>query len=444
VPCALALALPLLALVACSGDDGGGGSDQGQNAGSNGLLVGQRLEDGELADTLEVLDPDEPDGETVAVADVARGIAVGVNQALYESGADVVLLDAEAREVHGLDLLIGEIDLAYSRSAVAPGGDRFVVLLSPTGEGAALVDLEEAEVTDLIAPLGGPELVLGAEMADDGSQVLLNTEDGVFLVPTDDPGSPERLGDGAGQLLAGGSSVLLTGVDGVVVREVDGDEETVVSDGAGGALAVGDRILVGRDDEAVLLDPGSDDVIASAPFSTAGAAPVAVGDAVLLPGGEAPTWTLIDGTAGTATEVPELEGLTPAFNGRPSRWVPFQDAEAGRVLGVDLEDGSVETVLELEEGEQLVGLPAVADAGPAALVSVDDEDGTRGVVLDLDTGDAEELGRAVQGATFSPDGTQLAWSVGEEAELRVAPVDDLGAAEVVGEGIALPVWLNGG
>jgi len=441
---ALTLALPLLALPACSGDDGDGAGGGTGPTGSNGLLVGQRFEDGELVDTLEVLDPERPGGDGVDVADVSRGIPVGVNKALYESGADIVLVDAEEQEVRPLDLLIGEIDLAYSRSAVAPGGDRYVVLLSPTGEGAALVDLEELGVTDLIPLLDGAELVLGAEMTDDGSRVLLNTEDGAFLVPTDVPDSAERLGDGAGQLLAGGSSVLLSGPEGVVVREVDGGDETTVGDGRGGALAVGDRILLGREDEAVLLDPGSDEVLASAPFSTEGAAPVAVGDAVLLPGGQAPTWTLVDGTEGTATEIPELEGLTPAFNGRPSRWVPFQDAETGRLVGVDLEDGSVETALQLEDGQRLVGLPAVADAGPAALVSTDHEDGTLAFVVDLDTGEAQELGQAVQGAAFSPDGSQVAWSVGEEAELRIGPVDDLAAAEVVDEGIVLPVWLNGG
>jgi hypothetical protein len=439
----LALGLLLLVLSACGGDDGGGGGDgPGERSVSAGLLVGQQADDGRLIDTLELIDPERPGDETVDVADVSRGIPVGVNQALYESGAQIVLLDADGGDVTDLGLQIGDIDLAYSRASVAPGGDRYVVLLAPTGEGAALVDLEDATVTDLLAELDEATVVLGAEMADDGSAVLLNTDDGVHVVPTDAPDEPERVGDGAGQLLDGGSSVLLTSADGVIVRDLDSGDETNVSDGSGGALAVGSRILVGQGDEAVLVDPGSDDVVASAPFSTEGAAPVAVGDTVLLPGDGG--WTLVDGVDGTTTPLPDLDGLTPAFSGRPSRWVPFGDESGRGLVAVDTEDGSVVTVLDLGQGAQVVGLPALADAGPGALVSTDDPDGTVALLVDLDTGETQELGAAIQGASFSPDGAQVAWSSGDDAELRVGPVDDVASAEVVTDGIALPVWLNGG
>jgi hypothetical protein len=400
------------------------------------------VDDGSLVDTVELIDPERPGDETVDVADVSRGIPVGVNQALYESGAEIVLLDADGGDISDLDLQIGDIDLAYSRASVAPGGDRYVVLLAPTGEGADLVDLDDAEVTDLLEVIGDATVVLGAEMADDGSRVLLNTDDGVHVVPTDSPEDAERVGDGAGQLLDDGSSVLLTSADGAVVRDLDGGDDLTISDEAGGALAVGGRILVGRGEEAVLLDPGSDEVIASAPFDADGAAPVAVGDTVLLPGDGG--WTLIDGTGGTATPLPDLDGLTPAFSGRPSRWVPFGDESGQTLLAVDTDDGSVESVLDLGEDARVVGLPALADAGPWALLSTDDADGTDAILVDLDTGTTQDLGAAIQGASFSPDGAQVAWSSGDDAELRVGPVDDIASAEVVTDGVALPVWLNGG
>lgn len=429
-------------LPACGGDDGGSAPAPGERSTSAGLLVGQRVDDGSLVDTVELIDPERPGDETVDVADVSRGIPVGVNQALYESGAEIVLLDADGGDISDLDLQIGDIDLAYSRASVAPGGDRYVVLLAPTGEGADLVDLDDAEVTDLLEVIGDATVVLGAEMADDGSRVLLNTDDGVHVVPTDSPEDAERVGDGAGQLLDDGSSVLLTSADGAVVRDLDGGDDLTISDEAGGALAVGGRILVGRGEEAVLLDPGSDEVIASAPFDADGAAPVAVGDTVLLPGDGG--WTLIDGTGGTATPLPDLDGLTPAFSGRPSRWVPFGDESGQTLLAVDTDDGSVESVLDLGEDARVVGLPALADAGPWALLSTDDADGTDAILVDLDTGTTQDLGAAIQGASFSPDGAQVAWSSGDDAELRVGPVDDIASAEVVTDGVALPVWLNGG
>ena len=254
----------------------------------------------------------------------------------------------------------------------------------------------------------------------------------------------ERLGDGAGQLLDDGASVLLTSADGVVVRDLDSGDDIEIAGGDGGALAVGARILVGQGTEAVLLDPGSDDVIASAPFATGGAAPVAVGDTVLLPGSDEPTWTLVDGDAGTATPLADLDGLTPAFSGRPERWVPFGD-EAGRVLvSVDTQEGTVEPVLDLDDDERVVGLPFVAGTSAAGLVSVSDPDGTHGVLVDLAAGTTQELGSGLQGASFSPDGAQIVWSDTREGTLRVAPVDDVEGAEIVTDGLALPVWLNGG
>jgi hypothetical protein len=246
-------------------------------------------------------------------------------------------------------------------------------------------------------------------------------------------------------LLDDGASVLLTGPAGVVVRDVAGGEDTVVSDdGDGGALALGDRVLVARGAEAVLVEPGADDVLASAPFSAEGAAPVVVGDAVLLPGGgPTSTWTLVDGGEATATPLPELDGLTPAFSGRPTRWVPFgASATAAQELqAVDLEDGTVVSVLELPAAEQIVGFAALADQGPWALVSVDSAEGTTALIVDLATGATQDLGPRIQGATFSPDGERVAWSSGEAAELRVAPVEDLAAAEVVATDVALPLWL---
>ena len=52
-----------------------------------------------------------------------------------------------------------------------------------------------------------------------------------------------------------------------------------------------------------------------------------------------------------------------------------------------------------------------------------------------------DLGPGFQGAAFSPDGRQVAWSSGDAAELQVAPVDDIGAARLVATGIVVPIWL---
>ena len=110
----LALALAVVCLAACSGDDADAPAESGGTQLSPGLIVAQQIVDDDLADTLELLDPERPGDETVDLEEVARGIPVGVNQALYESGAEIVLLDAESGDVQDLGLQIGDIDLLYS------------------------------------------------------------------------------------------------------------------------------------------------------------------------------------------------------------------------------------------------------------------------------------------------------------------------------------------
>jgi hypothetical protein len=71
----------------------------------------------------------------------------------------------------------------------------------------------------------------------------------------------------------------------------------------------------------------------------------------------------------------------------------------------------------------------------------DGEPVTRGRLVNLATGELVDLGDGFQGGSFSPDGEQVAWSSGPDAELRAAPVDDVSAAEVVATAVAVPIWL---
>lgn len=433
----------LLALAISGCGDDGGGDDQP----TAGLIVGQQAQDGELGDRLVVVDPDRPDHEEIDLADVGRGTPAGRGTAFYETPTDLYLVDAEAGEAHDLGVDLTDADPGYSLGVVQGGGRRFTVLLSPTGAAATLVDLEEATATAL--GLGDATLYYSAELTPDESRALVNTDDGAWLVPTDDPGDPERLADGAGQLVDDGTGVLLRTPDGILVQDLDsGDGVELGSTGIDGVLAVGSRVVAVQGDEAVLVEPGSPDVLASAPYSGRGAAPLVAGTSILLPG-PGGRWTLMDADAATTTPLDELTGMVPAFSGRPpTRWVPFSDsAELGgrRVVAVDAADGSVATVLDLPRGQQVVGFPDVADQGPNALLAVDRPEGTTLLVADLETGELVELGVRLQGAALSPDGERVAWSGGDDPDnpsLLVADVEDPTSADVLADGVALPLWLE--
>ncbi len=101
----------------------------------------------------------------------------------------------------------------------------------------------------------------------------------------------------------------------------------------------------------------------------------------------------------------------------------------------------------LPDGERFTSIAAMApdgtvDGGGHRQRATPDGHGAHpGVLVNLDTGAVVDLGPGFQGAAFSPDGSQVAWSSGDAADLQVAPVDDIGAAELVATGIVVPIWL---
>ncbi len=401
-----ALALALV-LAACGDDDARSGSDQdGGPAARPGLLVGQAADGGTLTDTVVVVDPAGDDGREIPVTDLARGVAAGPDRAFYEQGATIVLVDAADGTVTDLGLRVGEVDLAYSASAVTGGGTTIAVLLAPTGEAAALVDLDDGTVTDLLAATG-VGAVLGAEVTPDEAHVVLTSDQGVRVVPSAAPDDDRDLGGTAGELTDDGTRVLVSADDGITLVPVAGGEATVVSDEGGGALAAGDRVVLGRGDSVVLVEEDGGEPLATVPWSGE-APPIAVGAGVLVPTGAGPTWALLDAGDATVTDLDELTGLVPGFGGQPRRWVPFvqTDGQGGiggrQVLAVDTTDGEVVTVVDLAAGSQVVGLPVVATAGPAALVTVTGPDGTTTLLADLDDGAVQELGQGLQGAAWPP------------------------------------------
>jgi hypothetical protein len=415
-----------------------------------GLIAGQQSTVGRLDDAVVVVDPEAGTTESVAVADIAlaSGVAAGPGRAFYGSGEDLVLVDAAAGTVTDLGLDVSSYSPAVA--ALTGGvGDRYAVLAGAEGtEPAVLVDLTSSAVTDLSGATGDTE-VFAAELSADESRALLSSEEATFLVATDDPSSGERVGDGFGQFLGDGSSILVTGSDGTVVRTLaTGDEVPLSDDPASGGLALDNRVVLARDDEVQLVDPTTGDVLASVPLEDAADAPVVAGDAVLV-GGADQSWTLLDGATAEVTPLGDLTGFTPSRAPRTDRWVPFEATAADdlTVLGVDTGDGSVVTLDALPEGEQISTFAAFAPVGPWALVATDSPERggapvTHGRLVDLDTGAVVDLGPGFQGGAFSPDGEQVAWSSGPEAELRVAPVDDVSAAEVLATGIAVPIWLT--
>ena len=440
---------------ACSDDDGSDSEGTGAPIDTvpavvedPGVIVGQQSVDGRLADAVVVVDPTSGTTSLVEVPDLtlAGGVPAGPGRAFYSTDQDIVLVDTTVGTVTDLGLPAAQYSPAVA-AATGGVGDDWAALVDAPGSAPVIVDLLNGDVTDL-SPVTGDTEVFAAVLDADESTVLVSREDATFLVPIDDPAAGEQVGDGFGQFIGDGSSILVTGADGTVVRTVEaGDEVTLSDEPESGGLALGNRVVLARDQEVQLVDPATGEVVATAPFTERADGPVVVGDAVLL-GGDGQTWTVLDGATAAVTPLDDLTGFTAASTPPLERWAPFESAPGpnASVVGVDTDDGSVVTIEPLPTDEQITSWAAFSPTGPWALVATDapEQDGepvTRGRLVNLATGELVDLGDGFQGGSFSPDGEQVAWSSGPDAELRVAPVDDVSAAEVVASVVAVPIWL---
>ena len=452
-------AVLLLTMAACRGDDGGaepeaddgGFPAAGPAAGSTtpGLIVGQQSVDGRLGDVVVAVDP--ATGETtdvpVAAIGLASGVAAGPGRVFYVSGATNVLVDLTTATVEDLGLSSEEYLPTIAR-LTGGVGDRYAVLTASSGAGAVLVDLTTAEVTDLTDQLADGLYVTG-ELRPDEAVALIGGQDVSYAVPTADPAAVAPVGDGFGQLLGDGGSVVLTAPGGASVIDLASDESRTLTDTMTGAVPVGDLVLLQTSEtEAALVDPASGDTLQTLSLGADASSPVRADDAVLLSTDANQDWQLIDGTDGTVTPLPDLAGYLeqPSPTGE-GRWVVFRATDQGRpVVGVDTGDGGVQPIAALPAGERFTSIAAMAPDGPWMVAATDSSspDGTavtRGRLINLDTGVTVDLGPRFQGAAFSPDGQQVAWSSGDAAELQVAPVEDLRAAALVATGIVVPIWL---
>ena len=432
----LALGLLLLLLPACSGDDGGDGrppSRVGTRAARAGLIVGQQPADGDLADTLELLDPERPGDETIDRAtDVARGIPVGVQQALYESGDASCSLDAETRRGPGPRPADRRHRPPRSPGPRWPaGGERYVVLLAPTGEGAALVDLDDGrrhrphrghstDPSSSSAPSWRPTARRPAEHRGRRPPP----------VPTDDPDGAERLGDGAGQLLDDGA--------------VRAPHQRRRRRRARPRQRRGRRARRRRRRRAGRGRPRPRRPATTRPSCWTPArtrsSPQRRSARVAPPRSRSATRscsraaTSRPGRWSTATRAaprrsPDLDGLTPAFSGRPERWVPFgRRGEPGRRRRRHRRTARSMPILDLGDDERDRRAPLRSPATGAA-----------GHRLDLGRRrDPRRAGRprhrrrprssapASRGRRSPPTAAGRVVSGTRDAELRVAPVDDVG------------------
>jgi hypothetical protein len=305
----------------------------------------------------------------------------------------VYLVDALHKTAKRLS--IPESPTVVPNRAAFGQSDRFVVLGSPKGSPAYLVDAQTGAVTNLIG-LGLSKTAFSGEFSPDGSHFVF-TGNRLVLVPTADPKAATRLGPEK----AGFAGFTVDGTRLGYVDLTDPQHPVAVIEGVDGSdrqkidlpphvsrarlVGEGDRLLLEREGGLTVLDvqSGKETAVLSSRrppglvwFAPSGrAALVGTGDSSQ---GGSTSWTWLDLEKGTARALPSLGGDAPILSSDTDPLLFFSD---GRLPGnatsfsvLNLETGDTHHVFSFPQGRLIAG-QTIAPGGRFALLPVQDRGG---------------------------------------------------------------------
>ena len=416
-----------------------------------------------MAPGLQVIDPDGGEPRAVTADRLQGGVATqAAGRALYGAvDGTILLVDAATATATPLDVpteVAGGLDPTYVNSSVQGGGRRFSLITGPLGGTAVLVDLTDGTATDLGPLLDDPQFFAAAEFDLEEELLVVETDRGLWLVPTSSPSSVRLVDEGTfgGDLSDDGRRLVYSrAADSsrrqIVVLDLESEDTTTIASGPELRFAgfIGDRILIEREGSAALVDADGGDETTVIEEPTADVRPIRTGDRAVVGVGleGAERWVLVTAD-GDVTELESLAGQVPRPAGTGPRWIPFVDANTSRRIQVlDMEDGEVTEVLALEDdASRVVEGPSPSPDGRHALVRTEADGEMETLLADYEDGELTVVGSRVVGASFAPDGSQVVVSrltdpEAGAADLAVVPVDDPNQeGDVIGTGL-FPVWV---
>lgn len=394
----------------------------------------------------------------------------------------IEVVDAARAFRYPLDIPAESIgSLTYPVAATAESkGSRYIVLSDAPGRYAYLVDLETGNLTDVMAiaerRADDDSLTLTtAIVSPDDQSLVLATNAGALLIPTDKPEGDRLIAEGVAvsdfAFLSNDPSQLLfaraldDGSNDIVLYDIDRHVERIMTNAVDfigvNALPNGEAVLVTTANSLTLIDVnylakadlgdpgGTISALYIAPKSgrAAYAVTTAAGDQ---------SWRYVNLRTGETIALNYVNGLIPTEGAGQPRWILFAPNnvvsanEGGTVFyALDLETGNVVQTLSSSTGTSY--LPAIVSPGNGRYAIVPSVTGStqRYDVLDNRTGVTGELldGRS-NAAILSPDGCKaaVALTIGPAAdrEVHIAIITlDHSAEMITGELGFAPVWLIG-
>jgi hypothetical protein len=431
-----------------------------------------------------------PDGTEVTRLDLP-GLALmnplGIDTFALASYGDTgphLLIDAAGGEVRELPLPVwwdGPVLPAHWWRRTLRE-QRFALVFDGHPTSAALLDSATGDLIDLVsivrAELGQSENVLvvpiAAELSSDETSLVFGTDRNTWIFPTDEPDRPRRLEGvrgGRADLSEDGERLLYVRPVGdeateIVVSRLDGSEAEVVAHGDRFTYprwvpdGTGTRALIVRLRGTTLLDLArgeardllahAEDGVPYEPIFAPGGGQVLC----LVVADERTAWTWLDLEADVRKELHALAGYPPFISPPPgARYLILRpnlnfDVEPGmRVLGLDLTNGDLRSLLTFEGEDPLVLIPRFAPTSSDGRFTIANDFGERHPRFWLL--DATQSSRLVEGrlgAAFAPDGSALV-ALGPEMEAGTG-IGPLVVMETQGEGEATlpeagigPLWL---
>jgi Tol biopolymer transport system component len=392
------------------------------------------------------------------------------NQALVRTGEDGwVLVDTAKGRAEELDIPVDvSADLIPNPGGFAQsGGKRHLILGSPRGDAAYLVDLEDGEVTDLLDIDRDMVYSFAGWFSPDEEHLALFTADGLWLVPTADPDDARRLGDGqtTGAISFSRDSKQIAFVQRdedefqVVVEQANGSDSEVADDGEWfqhvSFVPGQQQLVLVREEEVSLLslrDGREHELLefegrpVARPWFSPNGRMMLFG----YDGDDENVWHLIDLKEGSADELGRLEGYTPELTNPEHRWVFFRDdlsIGAGiDFAALDLETGEVQRIRGLDDETMLFFMTDRSTDGGLGLVTGQTDEGLQAWLLDAKEGQARLLVEGwLSGGSLSTDGRWYAYSSRDdredlEFELMLLEIEK-DETRSLGKGMR-PIWVR--
>ncbi len=453
-----------IALVASCGSSGGPGSILS--------LVQDEDEPGRFQSELLILDaagrevqrirlPSEPTLRGAFAAQMS-------SRAMVQTAEDGwCLIDTARGTAEELDIPLENSDnLVPNPWGLAQSGKRFLILASPRGDVAYLVDVEDGEVTDLLDLDDDIRVMYSGQFSPDDGYLALLADADLWLIPTADPDDARRLGDGqvfSASFSSDGKQIAYVQRDEgefqVVVEQVDGSGSEVVEEGerifACSFVPGQQQLVLVREDEVSLLSlrDGREQELLEFEGQPAGRPWFSPNGRMMLfgyQGEDENVWHFVDLKTKTEEELRRLEGYFARFANREHRWLFFrEDLAIGDEIdfaALDLESGEVQRIRDLDDETFLFNITDLSADGELALITGQTDEGMQAWLLDAKEGEARLLVEGwVTGGSLSADGRWYVYSSREdrediESELMLL---DIARDETKSLGMGVrPIWVR--